>query len=204
MRVTREIQDHLDFIVPSEDNAGARRDLRLLDYASGPGMVTHALQSRCREAVAIDISPGMVEKYQRQMESYPIPGLKTESHVGNLFTPVSPTEFQDSQFFNFDVAAVGFGFHHFENPSLCIARLVERLKPGGVILIVDFGLGGGHLPAKAGITSHGFSEEGMHKLYQDAGLVDSKYYRIPGDFSLHMHDQEIKKSVFLARATKPV
>ncbi|KAL9053071.1 MAG: hypothetical protein Q9162_004993 [Coniocarpon cinnabarinum] len=201
--VTRAIQDQIHFIFPHEHSHNARRDRRLLDYASGPGMISRALASRCAEAVAIDISPAMIDQYQAQMESYPVPGMKISAFVGNLFTEEGSKNFDERNFFDFDVAAIGFGFHHFENPGLCIGRLAERLKPGGVLLIVDFCEDGGHLPFKAGITAHGFSDASMKQLFEGEGLVDVGYHHVPGEFDMHMHGNEIKKSVFLARASKP-
>ena len=41
-------------------------------------------------------------------------------------------------FRDFDLAVVGGGFHHFDYPGLAAARLAERLRPGGVLLVWDF------------------------------------------------------------------
>lgn len=60
--------------------------------------------------------------------------------VGNLLDPAdpSPADFKGEEWFNFDLAVVGLGFHHFEDPTLAAERLAERLKPGGVLMIIDF------------------------------------------------------------------
>ena len=62
------------------------------------------------------------------------------AYQGNLCVPEdpSPAEFASPEFFNFDVAAVGLGFHHFDDPALAARRLAERLKTGGVLVILDF------------------------------------------------------------------
>lgn len=39
---------------------------------------------------------------------------------------------------SFDIAGVALGFHHFNNPSLCISNLAASLKKGGVLFIVDW------------------------------------------------------------------
>ena len=208
-RVTTEIQSQLNFILGRHTNndepptANVRRDLRLLDYACGTGMITRALGSRCSEAVGIDISSSMIDQYQKLAESYPIPGLRTSAVVGNLFTEQPPsTKFNGEGFYNFDVAAVGFGFHHFSSQGMCIRRLTERLKPGGTIFIVDFCADGEKLPMKAGATAHGFDEDTMKELLESEGLLHVGYHRILGEFEMHMEDRAIKKSVFLARASK--
>lgn len=60
--------------------------------------------------------------------------------VGDLVAAADPDPpgLSGPQFRDFDVAAVGGGFHHFADPALAAARLVARLRPGGVLLIWDF------------------------------------------------------------------
>jgi SAM-dependent methyltransferase len=62
------------------------------------------------------------------------------AYQGNLCDPndPSPRAFASPEFSGFDVAAVGLGFHHFDDPALAARRLGERLKTGGVLMIIDF------------------------------------------------------------------
>lgn len=62
------------------------------------------------------------------------------AYQGNLLDPndPDPREFSSFDFQLFDIAVVGLGFHHFDDPALAAKRLVERLRPGGVLLILDF------------------------------------------------------------------
>lgn len=62
------------------------------------------------------------------------------AYQGNLLDPndPDPREFASFDFQLFDIAVVGLGFHHFDDPALAAKRLVERLRPGGVLLILDF------------------------------------------------------------------
>lgn len=62
------------------------------------------------------------------------------AHQGNLCDPSDPdpAAFRGAEFWGFDVAAVGLGFHHFDDPGLAAARLAARLRPGGVLVILDF------------------------------------------------------------------
>jgi SAM-dependent methyltransferase len=62
------------------------------------------------------------------------------AYQGNLCVPEdpNPAAFAAPEFFSFDVAAVGLGFHHFDDPALAARRLAERLKTGGVLVILDF------------------------------------------------------------------
>lgn len=62
------------------------------------------------------------------------------AHQGNICVPSDPDPpaFASAEFFDFDVAAVGLGFHHFDDPALAARRLAARLKTGGVLVILDF------------------------------------------------------------------
>lgn len=77
---------------------------------------------------------------------------------GNLTDPAdpNPAAFAVPNFSGFDVVAVGLGFHHFDDPEYAAKRLVARLKPGGVLLILDF------LPHGPVDDLHGNSHGGDH------------------------------------------
>lgn len=70
-------------------------------------------------------------------------GLSEDDMIGyhgDLCVPTEedPAAFRDAKFFNFEMACVGLGFHHFDNPALAAKRLVARLRAGGVLMILDF------------------------------------------------------------------
>jgi SAM-dependent methyltransferase len=112
-----------------------------------------------------------------------IQGTSRQAYQGNLADPVdaSPAAFADAKFFDFDVAGVGLGFHHFDKPGLASKRLAERLKTGGVLFIIDFVA---HKidpedAAHRGITHHGFVEDEIKQMFENAGLTDFGYQELP-------------------------
>jgi len=82
----------------------------------------------------------MVLVYNRNAQNQGLPPEFMSASIGNLIDPAdpSPADFRGEEWFNFDLAVVGLGFHHFEDPALAAARLAERLRPGGVLMIIDF------------------------------------------------------------------
>lgn len=96
----------------------------------------------------IDISPNMISTYTSRVRDAGIPESVVSGVVGDLFDKgdPSPAHLTDEQYFNFDIAAVGFGFHHFEDVVFAAAQLRQRLRPGGVLVINDF-LEGGDMKA---------------------------------------------------------
>jgi hypothetical protein len=89
--------------------------------------------------MGIDLSPNMVQEYNTRV-GQSTTALEISASVGNFLDPTdSPPEgLQGEEFHNFDLTAVGLGFHHFEDPVLAATRLTARLKERGCLLIIDF------------------------------------------------------------------
>ncbi|PNP74131.1 hypothetical protein FNYG_12505 [Fusarium nygamai] len=173
VQLERGIRERIPFI-------GVKQDARFLDYACGTGMLSRVLAQHTSEAIGIDLSEDMVRVYNAQAQSQ---GSSRQAYQGNLADPKdpSPSAFADSKFFRFDVAGVGLGFHHFDKPDLASKQLAERLNPGGVLFIIDFVA---HKidpkdAALRGITHHGFIEDEIKKMFEDAGLTDFAYQELP-------------------------
>lgn len=201
----------VDFNDPfsSLDNTNPRQ-IRVLDYACGPGTVTNMLIGRATEFVGIDISANMVKEYNNRFTASSNQSQSTEkinatAYVGNLTSSTdSPSSsFSTPEFSNFDLVAVGFGFHHFDNLPLTTSRLASRLKPGGILMILDFkphakeDLNG---DVKSTITHHGFDEEAVRKLFEGAGLVD--FHSVDMGEAVVLHNNATRYP-FMARARKP-
>jgi SAM-dependent methyltransferase len=205
----------VDFIDPSAAfEAPTSRRVRVLDYACGPGTITNILTGHATEFAGIDLSENMVKAYNARFAPAEVdtddrtPTLNAKAVVGDLLDPsgTSPS-LSGSEYHNFDLAAVGFGFHHFNNLALATERLASRLKPGGVFFIVDF-LKHAPLasPAEHTIAHHGFGEEDVHKVFGGAGLVDIGFLKLPEGVKIMFKGgdgAEHYREVFLAKGKKP-
>jgi SAM-dependent methyltransferase len=153
----------------------------------------------------------MVEVYNTSVQNQGIAESEMHAVVGNLIDTKSepPSHLSGPEYHNFDIVVVGLGFHHFEDPALAAKRLAERLKPGGVLMIVDFlphehvhghshGAGHGHghghshdhdhgdrpqkesHPAAHTVTHMGFSEEQVKTMFVAAGVEKAFDYVVIG------------------------
>ncbi|KAJ6442230.1 2-heptaprenyl-1,4-naphthoquinone methyltransferase [Purpureocillium lavendulum] len=193
-RLEKEVRGLVDFI-------GAPEGGRLLDYACGTGLLSRlraddgtqkALGDHMSQCVGIDVSQSMVELYNAKARSQGFTPEQRAAHVGNLLDPAdpSPAPFSDeAAFAGFDVAGVGAGFHHFDDPHLAAARLAERLRrpdgnagerSGGVLFILDFlahDADPDHGDTK-GVRHHGFSEAQMRDVFARAGVGKGFAFRV--------------------------
>lgn len=164
--------------------------------------INQALSPYVTQCVGIDLTQGMVNEYNTSAQNQGIPETEMHAYQGNLLDPndPSPAGLAGKEFFDFDIAVVGLGFHHFDDPALATRRLTERLKKGGVLMIVDFvphahfqfvfrvsifllcycgvliGTDGLTFMFFSGhdaaktVTHQGFSEEDVKKMFEEAGV----------------------------------
>ena len=206
----------MNFLDPStafEKGEATKRQVRVLDYACGPGTMTSALQGYATDFIGVDVSDNMVKAYnekfaQLERQTRTVTQV-AKAFVGDLLDSRGP---QDSisgpEFFHFDLAVVGYGFHHFEDLDTATSRLVSRLKPGGVLLIVDFDTHAkleGDNPAKALIAHQGFGEQEVKSLFGRSSLVDVGVLEMDGTVEIKKPGDEaaIHRKVFLGRGRKP-
>ncbi|KAG9231160.1 S-adenosyl-L-methionine-dependent methyltransferase [Amylocarpus encephaloides] len=209
----------VDWIEDSFDNERAeskqkepKKSVRLLDYACGTGLVSRALAPYATQCIGIDLSEGMVAEYNKSVSNQGIPESEMFARVGNLLDSnnPSPDSFSGEEFFKFDLAVVGLGFHHFDDPRFAAKQLTSRLKPGGVLFIIDF-LPHEHLhqhdhPAAHTVTHAGFSEAEVKEMFEEAGAGGDFEYLVVGKGIVFDGVKEngatMKREVFMARGSK--
>ncbi|KAI1300483.1 S-adenosyl-L-methionine-dependent methyltransferase [Xylaria venustula] len=226
-RLTHELQARLGFIgvdwVLDDDDSeegkgedeGSKREVRLLDYACGTGMMSRALAPYTTQCIGVDISEKMVAAYNATAEKQGLSPDEMHAVLGDLASATIDEALLSPELFNFDIAVVGGGFHHFGDPELAARRLVERLKPGGVLLIWDFlphspphrhhqdHHHDGHAEKKGeegketghdvyhSVMHHGFSEARMQEIFTAAGAgTDFRLEHIGGGYVLAGHGNQ--------------
>jgi ubiquinone/menaquinone biosynthesis C-methylase UbiE len=114
---------------------------KMLDYACGDGLPSRTLKPHFKTCIGVDVSAGMLAKYNATATRL---GLGPEEMIavrGNLFSePVEPTDppLPAELLQNFDLAAICMALHHMEDIQLAISKLAERLRPGGTLLVIDW------------------------------------------------------------------
>ncbi|GAB7360026.1 hypothetical protein MBLNU230_g7549t1 [Neophaeotheca triangularis] len=185
-------------------------DVRLLDYACGTGAITQALGPYVSTIRGIDVSENMVENYNSTARTSGLSEEQAHAVVGDLLGEEVPEPLSGPEWTGFDVAVIGLGFHHFEDPVRATKRLAERLKPGkGVLVIVDFlpfdhdGQKHGDMGAMQHTIKHnGFNSEQMREMFEQSGLEDFGFDVLDEPAVMWIKDEERRRKVFVAKGRR--
>ncbi|KAK2855556.1 hypothetical protein FQN49_005073 [Arthroderma sp. PD_2] len=181
--IGKEIGERHKWICPRWDSTtGNEKPFRMLDYACGAGAMTRALLPYVTEVVGIDVSQNMVTEYNKNIATAGFPTEKMFAEKGDLLSTTPSQEFSGPKYFNFDLVIIGFALHHFEAPGFALKRLVERLAPGGILVVLDFTE---HtLKVEDGITASGFGPD-LRRKFEEAGVGGGFDYLLPDKGVMH-------------------
>ncbi|MCZ6836392.1 MAG: class I SAM-dependent methyltransferase [Planctomycetota bacterium] len=104
-------------------------DLRVLDIATGPGVVALELAKRGANVVGIDIAPGQIEAARERARET---GL-----VDRVTFEVARGESYEAPAQSFDLITAGQCWRWFD-PDVTLPHFMKLLKPGGGLVIAHF------------------------------------------------------------------
>ena len=101
-------------------------DSRMIDAGCGPGLVSLAFLEAGHRVVGVDLSEEMVQRARVRCERF---GDRVRFARQSLFDPPPGGPF--------DAAVSRYVLHHVADPLAFVARQVELLVPGGVLVVSD-------------------------------------------------------------------
>lgn len=170
----------------------------------------------------------MVEKFNEAARMQGLSKQQMYAIKGDLQSTTAELTYPDLQgedFFGFHIIIMSMGLHHIENPQDILTRFVERLKDGGVVIIIDWvseheklDQGSvskrshdvdprshsdkhGHHSVHHTIAHAGFSEDQMHRMLKQAGCSEVDYVLLPEPSRVPPEIGE-QKRLFFARGSK--
>ena len=129
----------------------------------------------------------MVNKFNAEAREAGTSEAQMRAVRGDLLAPPGGL-LEDREFYGFDLAVMSMALHHVDDPKAMIAKLVERVKPGGIVVIIDwvvsdevpFGSHGNH-----GMNTHGHEQpQSSHHNHNE----HEQHSHEPPQSSHHNHD----------------
>jgi ubiquinone/menaquinone biosynthesis C-methylase UbiE len=143
---------------------------RVLDIATGPGLIAEAFARAAREVVGVDLTEAMLAIAEAR---------RKERNIANLSFRRGDVQELPFEAGEFDVVVCRFAFHHFEEPGRVLAEMARVCRKNGTVLVEDM-IGSEHPERleyqdrfeKLRDPSHTktLSLSAMFQLFRDAGL----------------------------------
>ncbi|KAL1753379.1 S-adenosyl-L-methionine-dependent methyltransferase, partial [Schizophyllum commune] len=149
------------------------------------GLISQHLTAYAKSITGLDISAGMVERYNERVENQ---GLEPEDMRAICIDPDDDLREFEAKF---DVAVCAASYHHFPSIEEITRKLARTLKPGGVLMVADLVKVEGaedlyteHGDASLVYYHGGIAEADIRTTFEEAGLSEPHY---------SVHDIEAKR-----------
>ncbi|KAI4196253.1 MAG: hypothetical protein LQ350_006668 [Teloschistes chrysophthalmus] len=203
----------------SECHEQARGPIRLLDYACGSGELSRTLFPHMDEVRGIDLSSAMVKAYNDMAVSANVQKDSMLAVQGDILGPPTGSQrdaFTGREWFDFDMAVMSMALHHVASPEDAVKLLVERLRTGGIVLLIDWVLDSVRFSG-ADLTKHahdvapgsentmtraGFGKDEMLGILDGAGCQDVGFLEFEEPTRLGDGEQAMMQRLFIAKGRK--
>lgn len=138
------------------------KDLDVLDYGCGTGLVSLYLLPHVRAVTGADSSPGMLEVLQRKIG---------EGGISNMKVIRLDLEHEPVPGKRYDMIVTSMTLHHIADTEKVLRAFHEMLVPGGTLCIADLDTEPGLFhPPEAGHAHNGFDRERLKSQLEGIGL----------------------------------
>jgi ubiquinone/menaquinone biosynthesis C-methylase UbiE len=101
---------------------------RALDLACGPGTFTRVLAQHVRTAVALDLTPALMEQARAALAKAGITNVAFGC-ADAMSLPLASA--------SLDLAVCGYSLHHFSDAARAVRELARVVRPGGRVALMD-------------------------------------------------------------------
>lgn len=168
------------------ENLKLRREMRVMDFGAGTGLIAGRVASQVSQVTAVDISQAMLEKLAAKDE---LRG-KVEVRCQNILeAPMAE---------RFDLIVSAMAMHHVEDTDQLVQSFATHLKPGGQVALADLDAEDGsfHPPGTEGVYHAGFERDALQALLEKHGFDDVRFFT-----PLSVQKEDRSYPVFLVVAT---
>jgi ubiquinone/menaquinone biosynthesis C-methylase UbiE len=175
--------------------AAPTRDMKVLDYGCGTGLLGLYLLPYVRSVTGADNSAGMLEVLNKKLAEG---GLNTMRAVRlDLANDPVPVD-------RFDMVVVGMAMHHIADVDQVLAAFHTMLLPGGILCIADLDTEPGTFhPASVPVPHHGFDRGELKGRLEGHGFMEPKDVTATALTKPVEAGGEREFSIFLITARRP-
>ena len=148
--------------------AAPTRNMTVLDYGCGTGLVGLYLLPHVQSVVGADNSPGMLEVLGKKIAEGRLDAMRA-IHLDLQVDPVP----QD----RYDMVVISMALHHIADVDRTLRGCGQLLRPGGVLCIADLDSEPGTFhsaAAAASVHHHGFDREALKRRLGKIGFADAR------------------------------
>lgn len=164
------------------------RDMTVLDFGAGTGLLTGRVAAHVASVLAVDISPAMLA----QLAAKPELQGKVEPVCQDLLA--RPLDRQVS------LVVSAMAMHHVRDTAALFRTLFAHLEAGGQLAVADLDSENGdfHAPGTEGVYHHGFDRGELARLLDAAGFAD-----VAIDTACTVDKEGKRYPIFLATGRRP-
>jgi ubiquinone/menaquinone biosynthesis C-methylase UbiE len=141
-----------------------KRDMDVLDFGCGTGLVTLLLQPSVNAITGADSSKGMLGVLERKIEQHKLSNVRTQFVDFEKGQRVAGT---------YDLIVSSMTLHHVPDTGLLFKQWHELLKPGGRVCFTDLDTENGAFhPDSTGVFHFGFDRAKLAQLLRQTGFND--------------------------------
>jgi ubiquinone/menaquinone biosynthesis C-methylase UbiE len=138
------------------------KDMDVLDYGCGTGLVGLFLLPHVRSVTGADSSPGMLEVLQKKL---------TDGGIGNMQAIGLDLGHDPIPRQRYHMIVTSMTMHHVADTDRVLRAFYEMLLPGGTLCIADLDTEPGLFhPSEAGRVHHGFDREELKSQLDGIGF----------------------------------
>lgn len=145
------------------ESAPLSRNMRVLDYGCGTGLLSFPLKDAVGAMLLADTSPGMLEVAAEKIAAHGAAHMKTAKL--DLLTDPLPDE-------PFDLVVTAMTLHHIPDTDRILRVFHDLLKPGGYLCIADLDREDGSFHGIEVDVHHGFDRDALAGRATQAGFAD--------------------------------
>jgi ubiquinone/menaquinone biosynthesis C-methylase UbiE len=139
------------------------RDMDVLDFGCGTGLLTMALQPFVRSIHGVDSSRGMLDVLQKKVR---------KQGTANVTSRLIDLDEGDILTGCYDLVVSSMTLHHVKETGALLKQFYRVLRPAGILCIADLDPDDGRFHSgNTGVFHFGFNRKDLHLALTDAGFT---------------------------------